>query len=73
MELSNTAMARDVEESSHRTAFNGIHFMALKRTISTSQTENQVQSKKEEECHPAYVISVYILEALTWGVAPFPS
>jgi len=34
-----TAMARDVEESSHRTAFNGIHFMALKRT--TKQSQNQ--------------------------------
>jgi len=37
-ELSSTAMARDVEESSHRTASNGIHFTALKRTIKRSQT-----------------------------------
>jgi hypothetical protein len=32
MKLSDTAMAGDVEES-YRTAFNGIYFMALKRTI----------------------------------------
>jgi len=47
MELSNTAMAKDAEESCHRTAFNCIHFMAFKRTIKRSQTENQVQSKHE--------------------------
>jgi hypothetical protein len=29
-ELSSRAMARDVEESSHRTVSNGIHFMVLK-------------------------------------------
>lgn len=45
MELSSTAMARDVEESSHRTAFNSIHFMALKRT--TKRSQSQVQSKHE--------------------------
>ena len=47
MELSSRAMAKDVEESSHRTVSNGIHFMALKGNIKRSQTENQVQSKRE--------------------------
>jgi len=45
MELYSTAMARDVDKSSHRIAFNGIHFMALKRT--TKRSQNQVQSKLE--------------------------
>lgn len=72
MELSRRAMARDVEESSHRTAFNSIHFMALKRTIKRSQTENRVQSKHEGVLSSICDLCL-ILEAPTWGVAPFPS
>jgi hypothetical protein len=42
MELSITAMARDVEKSSHRTVSNSVHFTVLKENIKRSQTENQV-------------------------------